>query len=454
SFFISAQSPLPCINDCVSSAAIDNCAGSRISDFKNGVLFSSPSSCPDGSCAGSVWRFPEITVAGGVINATVTIDELINARIDKIDDDAATDNNGDSKTSLLAPRISPDIPLNGVDRKGYVQFTVRFFSANIGDGYSLLLNLANLSVYQYDVDGDNAGNINIGNNGSWFRETAVLKSKDVANPSILLDQQTELNTIEFMEGADKWVGSMSALCSKTGLSDCAQNISAAKFTKPQYSITLRLGYDYNAGGNIGQPSTQFGVKFGCFSIPSSIQLPVNMYEFNAKRNNSNVLLEWATTYESLNQGFRVQRKTNNIDFEDVAFVPSQAPGGNSQIKLTYRYNEVNNFKGVSQYRIIQTDMENKIRVSETRSVAGESSKHNLIIYPNPSTDGVVNLVFENSRSLRDAVLCNMFGQQLKKWSSISSNTIVLENLIPGVYHFSVINSETGEMQNAKFVVNK
>jgi hypothetical protein len=341
-----------------------------------------------------------------------------------------------------------------VDRKGYVQFTVRFFSANIGDGYSLLLNLANLSVYQYDVDGDNAGNINIGNNGSWFRETAVLKFKDVANPSILLDQQTELNTIEFMEGADKWVGSMSALCGKTGLSGCAQNISAAKFTKPQYSITLRLGYDYNAGGNIGQPSTQFGVKFGCFSIPSSIQLPVNMYEFNAKRNNSNVLLEWSTTYESLNQGFRVQRKTNNIDFEDMAFVPTQAPGGNSQIKLTYRYNEVNNFKGVSQYRIIQTDMENKIRVSETRSVAGESSKHNLVIYPNPSTDGVVNIIFENSRSLRDAVLCNMFGQQLKKWSSISSNTIVLDNLIPGVYHFSVINSETGEMENAKFVVNK
>jgi hypothetical protein len=179
-----------------------------------------------------------------------------------------------------------------------------------------------------------------------------------------------------------------------------------------------------------------------------------MYEFNAKRNNSNVLLEWSTTYESLNQGFRVQRKTNNIDFEDMAFVPTQAPGGNSQIKLTYRYNEVNNFKGVSQYRIIQTDMENKIRVSETRSVAGESSKHNLVIYPNPSTDGVVNIIFENSRSLRDAVLCNMFGQQLKKWSSISSNTIVLDNLIPGVYHFSVINSETGEMQNAKFVVNK
>jgi len=162
----------------------------------------------------------------------------------------------------------------------------------------------------------------------------------------------------------------------------------------------------------------------------------------------------ATTYESNNQGFRVQRKTNNIDFEDVAFVPSQAPGGNSQIKLVYQYNEVNNFKGVTQYRIIQTDLENKIRVSETRSVAGESSKRNLIIYPNPSTDGTVNIVFESSRSQKVAVLCNMFGQQIKKWDSISGNTLVLENLMPGVYHFSVINAETGELQNAKFVINK
>jgi Secretion system C-terminal sorting domain len=457
SFFITAQSPMPCINDCVSSTAIDNCAISglsKVSDFKNGVLFYAPSSCPDGSCAGSVWRFPVITIAGGVVNATVTIDEVLNARLNKIDDDAAEDNSGVSKTSLLAPRISPDIPLNGVDRKGYVQFTVRFFSANIGDGYSLLLNLANLSVYQYDVDGNNAGNINTGNNGSWFRETASVKSKDAANPSIHFDQQTELNAVEFMEGADKWVGSMSAMCNKAGLSGCAQNISAARFTKPQYSITLRLGYDYNAGGNIGQPSTEFGIKFGCFNIPGSIQLPVNMYEFTAQRNNSRVMLEWATTYESMNQGFRVQRKTNNIDFEDVAFVPSKAPGGNSQIKLGYQYNELNNFKGVSQYRIIQTDLENKIRVSETRSVAGESSKHNLIIYPNPSTDGAVTIVFESSRSLRNAVLCNMFGQQLKKWSSISANTLELENLTPGVYHFAVLDAETGDTQNAKFVVNK
>jgi hypothetical protein len=179
-----------------------------------------------------------------------------------------------------------------------------------------------------------------------------------------------------------------------------------------------------------------------------------MYEFIAKRTNNNVKLQWITTYEHLNQGFRVQRKTSTADFEDIAFVPSLAPGGNSQVNLSYAYNDLNNFKGVSQYRIIQTDYENKIRVSEVRSVAGESSGSEIIVYPNPaSSNGTVTVVFQNSRSLRDAVLSNMLGQQVKKWTRISINTIVLENLQSGIYHFSVTDNETGERQNTRFVVN-
>jgi hypothetical protein len=453
----SAQSPLPCISDCASSSAIDNCAlsgMSKISDFRNGALFYSPSSCPDGLCPGSVWRFPAINTLGGlVINATATIDAINNAKLQKIDDDAATDLNGNAKTSLLSPSITPDVSLNGVDRKGYVQFTVRFFSAEVGDGYSLLINLANLSVYQYDVDGDNAGNVNIGNSGSWYRETSSIKFREAANPSTEFDQSTELISTDLTDGNDRWVGSISSLCGKNGLSQCPQNLAASRFSKPQYSITMRLGYDYNAGGNIGQPVSQYGIKFGCFSTPSGIQLPVNLYDFTARRNNNTVKLQWTTTYEQMNQGFRVMRKTIG-DFQEITFMPSLAAGGNSQINLTYTYNDVNNFKGVSQYRIIQTDIEGKIRVSETRSVAGESSKSDIIVYPNPSSnDGAVTIVFENSRTLRDAVLSNMLGQQVKKWTKISANTIVLENLQAGVYHFSVIDNETGERQNTRFVVN-
>jgi hypothetical protein len=453
----SGQQTTVCAATCI-APEIDNCVVSgisKVSSFKSGFLYTAPVSCSDGLCAGSVWRFPEITTyGGGRINATITIDAAVNARLEMIDDDDVTDAEGVVKTSLLAPRIKPDIALGGTDRNGYVQFTIRFFAGGVGDGYSLLLNLANLSVYNYDIDGNTAGDINIGGNGSWYRETSLVKYKETDNPIIQFDPVTELNIAEVNAGGDKWMGSISGICEKPGLSGCAQNTAAARFSKPQYSVSFRIGYDYNAGGTIGQPESQFGIKLGCFNVPAGIHLPVNMYDFTAKRNSGVVQLEWTTTYEYLNQGFRVQRKTNSSEFTDIAFIPSLSPDGNSQINLTYRYNDNNTFKGVSQYRIVQTDYEGKIRVSETRSVTGEESKSNLVIFPNPvSSDGTVTIVFENSRSLRDAVLCNNMGLPLKKWPGISGNTITLEKLVSGVYFFKVINNETGEIQLAKFVVN-
>ena len=205
---------------------------------------------------------------------------------------------------------------------------------------------------------------------------------------------------------------------------------------------------------MGQPSSQFGIKFGCFSIPGSVQLPVNLYDFTAKRNGTNVQLDWATTYEQMNQGFRIQRKTTGSDFEDISFVKSQASGGNSQIKLNYRFTDVNNFKGVSQYRIIQTDLENKIRVSEIRSVPGESAEHRgIVIYPNPASDGKITVLFENS-SYREAVVTNVFGQQVRRLNNVTSNTISFEGLRPGIYNIRVTDKETGEIQIGKFAVAK
>ena len=455
-YFVSAQSTQSCNSTCSESSIIDNCAisgMSKVSDFQNGILHYNPDNCTDGFCAGAVWRFQAINLAGNSsINATVTIDAVVNAKLEAIDDDAAADLNGSINSSLFAPAIKPDIALNGTDRKGYVQFTVRFFLASVGDGYSLLLNLANLSVYQYDLDGNNAGNNNIGNNGSWFRETGYLKLKEIDNPKVQFDAATEISAASYTSGAEQWIGGISSSCNKAGLTLCGQNTIAGSFSKPQYTVSFRLGYDYNAGTDLGQPLSQYGIKFGCFYIPGGVQLPVNLYEFAAMRKDELVQLSWATTYEQLNQGFRIQRKTDG-EFTDIAFMPSQAPGGNSQIKLNYRYIDTNSFKGVSQYRIIQTDLENKIRVSEIRSVAGGSNgEKNILIYPNPATSGTATVVFGNSISQREVVLTNLFGQRVKQWNNITSNTLTMEKLMPGVYSIRITDKQTGEIQTGKFAV--
>jgi hypothetical protein len=183
-------------------------------------------------------------------------------------------------------------------------------------------------------------------------------------------------------------------------------------------------------------------------------LPVSFISFNAKRtNSSNVNLTWQTAMESNNSGFAVER---NIDgtWNQVAFVPSQAPGGNSQSVLSYSYSDLNSSNGISQYRLRQIDIDGKSKYSEIRAVRGESQSSKMIVYPNPSSNGTVNVVFEDATSIRDISLTDMNGRLLKSWKGVSNNNLMIDNLEPGFYALRVMVRETGEQTVQKIVINR
>lgn len=455
-----AQSPLPCnTGNCTTTTSMENCPSNGtnlVSSFKNAQLFISGASCSDGSCEGSVWHFTNITnAAGNIMNATVTIDAVENAQLENIDDDAVVDQSGISAEFLFSPSIKSDINLNGTDRKGYVQFTIRFFKAGVRDGYSLLTNLSYLNMISYDIDGNDAGNISTGTAGSWYRESIYIKEMSDGNPSIKLDQATVLGKVNFTGPGSQWLGSQGSLCESPGISKCSQFTMGSLFSNPQHSISFRLGYDYNAGGNIGRPSSQYGIKLSCFNFLSEIHLPVNLYGFTAKRDGATARLDWITTYEQLNQGFRVQRKTGNEDFENVGFLPSLAPDGNSQINLSYRFIDPNTSKGITQYRIVQTDLQEKVRVSEIRSVTGMGQANNkVIVFPNPSSNGKINIVFDDSRAGKDIIINEFTGRIVKSWKQASGNTVVAENLLPGIYTVKIQDRGTSETNILKFIIGQ
>ena len=409
--------------------------------------------CADGSCEGSIWHFANITNStGNIINATVTIEAVKNALLENIDDDGAMDQSGVSAQSLFIPLIKPDVNLNGTDRKGYVQFTIRFFKGNAGDGYSMLTNLSYLNMISYDIDGNDAGNFSTGAAGSWYRESMYIKETSAGNPTVKLDQSTALASVNFIESANQWVGSMASLCESTGISKCSQSTMANLFSNPQHTISFRLGYDYNAGGNIGKPLSQYGIKLSCFNFLSEIHLPVNLYGFTAKRDGATAKLDWITTYEQLNQGFRVQRKIGGGSFEDVGFLPSLAPGGNSQVNLSYHFIDPNTSKGITQYRIVQTDLQEKVRVSEIRSVPGMGQKSNITVFPNPGTDGRINIVFDDSKDGKDISINDFSGRIIRRWQQVSGNTVVVENLLSGIYNVKIQDRRTAETKILKFII--
>jgi hypothetical protein len=181
-------------------------------------------------------------------------------------------------------------------------------------------------------------------------------------------------------------------------------------------------------------------------------LPVTFSLFTAHRDRSSVLLKWETSSESANKGFELQRKTGNGGFTAIAFVPTLANSGNSSSPLAYNYTDINTEKGISGYRIKQIDLNGKSSYSEIRAVRGIDQKGKMIIYPNPSVNGEVNILFEEMSENYCISLIDINGRVYKKWNNLSSTTLKIGNLVPGMYCLQITNEKTKEINNSRLIV--
>ena len=188
--------------------------------------------------------------------------------------------------------------------------------------------------------------------------------------------------------------------------------------------------------------------------PGQAALPVTFTSFIINRNNDKANIQWQTAMEASNRGFYVERKTGTQDWVNAGFVPSQAQNGNSNSLLTYTFNEINVNKGITQYRIRQVDIDGRNKLSEIRTLRGLANFAKTIVYPNPSMDGKVSVVFEEAKSIRDLILIDMNGKVMQQWRGISNNNHQIENLQSGVYTLRIIDRETGDQVNEKIIVNR
>ncbi len=184
-------------------------------------------------------------------------------------------------------------------------------------------------------------------------------------------------------------------------------------------------------------------------------LAVSFSSLTANRTSpANVLLRWETVTEINNSGFAIERSMGNNSWESVIFIPTQAPGGNSSSPLTYTFNDLNTNKGLTQYRIKQVDLDGRAKFSEVRVVRGIAQKGKIIVYPNPSADGSVNIVFEDQEGIRDVAVTDITGRTIQQWKSVSSNTLQIENLKTGIYTLRIIMRESGNQRVEKIIVSQ
>ena len=110
---------------------------------------------------------------------------------------------------------------------------------------------------------------------------------------------------------------------------------------------------------------------------------------------------------------------------------------------------------MTEYRLRQVDINGKFKFSEVRSVRGlEQKTGKTIVYPNPSEDGRVHVVFDDSKNMRNISLMDMSGRMIKQWKDFSNNNLTIENLNPGMYSLRTVVLATGEQSVEKIIINK
>ena len=244
-------------------------------------------------------------------------------------------------------------------------------------------------------------------------------------------------------------------CGTTTLVDQCMNVSG--------NSNLRFYKEYNVIcpnlGDLKVALTPFtGNDCGgtsCGETESSVAgspLPVKFTSFTASRVANNVLLKWETASEQNNTGFAIERNTAG-SWQQIAFVQSQANGGNSDRLLSYSYTDINANKGISQYRIRQIDVDSKSEYSEIRAVRNDGQPDKIIIYPNPSNNGKVNIIFDKNNIIHNISVTDISGRLVKEINGSGSNNVEINNLKPGMYILKIVDVSTATQTVEKIIVN-
>ncbi|MGZ3911290.1 MAG: T9SS type A sorting domain-containing protein, partial [Flavisolibacter sp.] len=181
-------------------------------------------------------------------------------------------------------------------------------------------------------------------------------------------------------------------------------------------------------------------------------LPVSFKAFTAARTNASNTLRWTTATEINNKGFYVQRFYNG-QWQNLGFTATKAEGGNSSSDLNYTFNDVFNFKGVVQYRIMQVDIDGQSKFSQVRSLSNAGTEtSSLLIYPNPApANGNVSLVLADASSFYDVQVIDNSGRVIKEFAAVRS-TQQVSGLPKGQYLARAKDRNSGQVSVEKFMV--
>ncbi len=194
---------------------------------------------------------------------------------------------------------------------------------------------------------------------------------------------------------------------------------------PTFSITAN-----------GAPMDMFTLKLGQVS-----PLPIELLSFTAKPvENKVVRCDWVTASEIDNDYFTIERSKNGIEFETAGITDG---AGNSNYQLSYAFTDTEPYRGLSYYRLKQTDFDGRSSYSEIVAVM-LTDKNSLIGVPNPASNEFT--VYFDSGMEYDFTLTDMNGRVVFEKQEITSGySIDTSPFASGMYQVKLSNEKVEPM---------
>jgi len=244
-----------------------------------------------------------------------------------------------------------------------------------------------------------------------------------------------------------------------GANDDANNGGTLTIVKNTYTAPTAWiniggvgGPTYNAGAQLtgSITSTSSPTAFNSFStfaladqMGGGNVLPVGLLYFNARPDKGGVGLTWATTTESNNNYFTVERSKDGTNFEFVQKVATKALNGNSDVQLNYTGYDASPYNGLSYYRLKQTDLDGQDKYSAIQTVSFDQSGGELSVYPNPTRGQVFIKGISSNQNKVQIEWYDAGGKLLAQESAPVSGGLAILNphFNNGIYLLKIITAE-------------
>lgn len=184
-------------------------------------------------------------------------------------------------------------------------------------------------------------------------------------------------------------------------------------------------------------------------------LPTELISFQTICENNFIKCLWSTASEINNNYFILEHSYDGLMWERIATIKG---AGNSNEIIPYTFYDKQSNTGVNYYKLLQQDVDGKIKEIGKSTSTCNNSPITIIIFPNPASS-VLNVILNNY--FEDKGIITIYDQIGKKIMSIPVTTstdfskieIDLKGLSPGNYYLHcTLNSDILPVQ--RFVVSE